>query len=228
MLLRRVVATAVAVIAFLAAAIWSYQIAAEVWEYLAYNHNIGGPLSAAPGPRPLALGYITDRYFFILRVSLAFSVMFIAYFMAIESSRGFNVRLILYGILLLIILPLNVLNYSQGDMVLSANFQSVLNLMVIFLGATVMVWLWSLKVVAPDARVAKVVAIALLLFGAILVPLFFTLLWSLYKIGIMTKAQTETITWEQICATGGVISGLIAVAEFWHDSRKRVEGARPS
>lgn len=197
---------------------WTLQAAEFLEGYAFYHLSLGGPLSKALGPRPDAYDSSVHIYYLVLALAPQLAVGFIAYCLLVDYSL--NTRLVFYCLLLFLLMPLNLFNYNQGDVVLSRSLQVLLNGVVIFCGLVVIVALWNLRTGSMDAKIAKLLAIALLLFAAVLVPLLFTSIWALVATGVIDNSPH--LTWPQITAFCGLVSTVIAVAKFGFDVRKEM------
>jgi MFS family permease len=206
-----------AVVAVVFASIWTYYASGWLLDALSV-FEVGGPISKAGGPRVDSWDQASRRYYILLMLAPILAIGGIAYCLITEPL--FARRVLVYVAVLAVLLPLNVFNYAQYDTVLSATLQAFLNLVTIFLGAVITLVLLSARVEDIDARVAKAMATILILSAAVLAPGFFTLLWALEKIGILTLATTRAITWQDITAASGVISTVVTVAKTIYEMRK--------
>jgi len=119
-----------------------------------------------------------------------------------------------------IVLPASFYNYDQGDNVLPAFAQLTVNLVLIFLAATTALWLSSSRPTAPDSQVLKYLSLALLLLGGVFVPAFFTLIWILWKVGLLTREATTQITFQHITGLSAVVSCVVAWLTYRRELRK--------
>jgi hypothetical protein len=134
----------------------------------------------------------------------------------LRSATGFRRRLIIYLVLLAAILPASLYNYShaEGDFALRAKYQVILNLVLIFTGATICLAFKDWKVEAPDARVLKIMVFVLVLFSAVLTPGFLTILWFLWRVNLLTLPQSQAVSLDGIGAVAGVASVGIAFMQY--------------
>ena len=119
-----------------------------------------------------------------------------------------------------VLLPASLYNYSQNDHIFPAHGQVILNLILIFLAATIALWLASFKPNAPDTQVLKSLALSLLLLGGVLVPAIFSLVWFFWAIGLLTKAQADQITFGHITGLSAAISCVITWLNYRREMRK--------
>jgi hypothetical protein len=138
----------------------------------------------------------------------------------LKGGLNLRYRLWVYLGLLAIILPASLFNYSHGDEVLRAPYQAALNLVLIFLGASICWWLSSWKPDATDARVMRVMIFALLVFSAVLTPALFTLLWAMFRFGWVPLNALCKIEIDQITGFAAVISTVVTVLEYRNDRRR--------
>jgi hypothetical protein len=122
-------------------------------------------------------------------------------------------------VLLTILAPLSWLNYARPDFVLPDAAQAGLDLGILILGIVC-----AYCIVRSFDRVANVqpiqaIVLALVVFGAILLPGFFIILWLCWASGLVTDSYFFAVLWKWILEFATVVS--IAVAGFYYLSRTR-------
>jgi hypothetical protein len=198
---------------------WMTSSASWLYQTLGFSEfNLQIPVSQAEGPRVDSYNRSLFVYYQLLTLAPIVAVGGIAYLLVVEWT--FEKRVAVYLAVLAIILPLNLFNYKQGDIVLAANFQAFLNLLTIFLGLVVIAFIWNFPVTAIDAQIARLIVIVILLATTVLVPAFFTALWAMVALGIIGKDAANQVTMQHITAAAGIVSTVTAVLKFVYDIRK--------
>lgn len=159
-------------------------------------------------PAPMTYGSNPVVVWLILALVLATSGT--AALMVYERRFRYQTRVYIYIVFLVIILPITLFNYNQGEAALGYWPQAVLDISLLFLGAAVAGWLASVPVSAPDARVLKALTLFFLLGSTVCIPGLFFILWTLNQVQFLTVAQTESIGWQGLTGLGSVISAVFA------------------
>jgi hypothetical protein len=118
------------------------------------------------------------------------------------------------------LLPVTFFNYSQGDLVLPRGIQAALNLVVIFLGATLAWWLSEYKVDSPDAKVVKAMGCFMLVTSAVFVPALFTVIWTLDRLNVLPPGASTRVGFGALTAMAGAGSLVFVWLRNLRDRRK--------
>ncbi|OCO98980.1 MULTISPECIES: hypothetical protein [unclassified Ensifer] len=217
--MRRAVGVCLALATALLAVWWMIEAGTFISRYIAFSHlNQGGPLSQATGPRPDAYDRAAYPFYLVLLLAPIIGAAGFAYCLLFDFAL--KTRSFVYAVVLAILLPLNLFNYGQGDVVLGAPLQAVVNMATIFCGLVIVAVTWTMDVSAVDARIAKALAIVLILASAVLAPALYTAVWAMYAIGMIDKSAADQVTWQHITAVAGIASSVITILKFLYDVRK--------
>jgi hypothetical protein len=225
--LRRGLAAAVAVITMVVLAFWTARGGDWVRDFAFRHHLVGLAVGTHADPQAgtgPTLGEIEGAtvFYTTLLGALVLAGGCAAALLILRTATGFNKRMVIYLALLAAILPASLYNYghAEGDFALRAKYQVILNLVLMFVGATVCLTFRRWKVEAPDARVLKVMVFVLVLFSAVLTPGFLTFIWFLWRVNILTFPETRSVSRELIGTVAGVVSVVIAYLQYRLDAGK--------
>jgi hypothetical protein len=214
---RSTVALLIGVATMAIAAIYTLVAFVALSNAIDIHMAVGGPISQAGGPRPenyANTGAGLSQSAFVLCVvgALVVAAGASASYLVLNPRPKFHARVPIYALFLAIILPASMYNYAQGDTVLPAGYQVALNLGVIFLGSTIVLWLAQTRATAPDTRALKGLVLALLVFGAVLVPATFTVAWAVWR--VRRSAEPPHLPWGGVAELSGIASTVIAWATY--------------
>lgn len=221
---RRTLAGTVGIITLVIVGLWSVFGSLVISGYVDLHLALGVPLSQAGGPRPDSYDASAHSFYTLLINSLLLCAGATSALMVLVPRQTFRARAFVYLMFLAVLLPASTYNYTQGDHVLPAVFQAGLNLIVIFLGATIALSLATFEAKEPDVRVLKYMCMVLVLFGAVLVPGLFTLLWAMWRVGLIGET---TLGWAQLTGTGGLASAIIAWLNYRREINKERAARQP-
>jgi len=217
--MRRLLGSAAAIAATLFAIAWAFFAALEIFHALKFGPlTLNVAIREAPGPRPDTYDQASHLYYLALSLTPAIALGGLAYCTIVGNS--FGRRILVYSALLAILLPINLFNYNQGDMVLSIEVQALLNIVTIFLGIVLVATIWSVQTGSLDTSTVKVIAIAIMLGSTVLAPAFFTMIWAMVAVGILDKEDARSVTWQHITGASALVGAGLAVAKFVLDYRK--------
>jgi 4-amino-4-deoxy-L-arabinose transferase-like glycosyltransferase len=202
----------------------SDRIAPDASYYL--GRNI--PLSQAGSPRPDSFDRLAQSYYLLLFGALLLATGVISAVCVLVPDKALRNRFWIYALLLVILLPASWYNFNLYDTVFKPSVQVALNLLIVFLGATTAFWIAGIKSNETDVRVLKIMAVFLLCFGAVFPMTFFTIIWFMEKIGMLTFDETKQIKWQHITAVGGCASAVIAGLNYRRELLKDKKQASKS
>jgi hypothetical protein len=223
-ILRRVLAAIIAVTAIILLTRWSLSTSDAIFKFVWRRLALDVPLSQAGGGRPDAWDQAAQTYYVVLSGAVLVATGGAAALLVLVPSGSFRARGWIYLVFLMILLPASWYNFNQGDNVLPTIYQLGLDLIIIFLGAVVALWLAKAPANAPDVRVLKTMSLALIWFGAVFAPTFFVVIWLLWWGGILSKTQAKAITWQEITEASGLASAAVA----WLTYRREIEKDSPT
>jgi hypothetical protein len=96
----------------------------------------------------------------------------------------------------------------------------------VFLGATVCLWLASVRTTQIDVLVGKTLALVLVSATAVCVPAFLVTLWALVEIHVLSLGAVKHISYEQLTAAAGVVSVAIAWLAYRRDAARHSASVR--
>jgi hypothetical protein len=134
---RRILAAFVGLLAVIFLAVWTLFGEARFSKFAKQHLGRGVPLSGANSPRPDSYDPDAEVYYAFLIGALIVAAGLLAAVLVIEPRATFRKRAWLYAVFLLIVLPASWYNYNQMDTVLAPSYQVGLNLIVIFLTASI-------------------------------------------------------------------------------------------
>jgi hypothetical protein len=204
---RRILAVVIGAVTALLVALWTIIGSLVIRGYVWANLALDVPLSQADGPRPDSYDQAAHPFYGLLVGALLVATGITTALLVLIPRRDFRVRAAVYLIFMAVILPASLYNYSQRDAVLPALYQVGLNLVVVFLGATIAFSISMVKAESPDTRVLKMMSIGLVLFGAVLVPAFFSLIWGVWRSGLVQ--EVPKFKWSELSGLGGLASAAI-------------------
>ena len=220
---RRILAAVGGLVTIVIAAWWTLiagsAISRYVWGHLALNV----PLSQAKGPRPDVNDDSAQLVYLALVAAIIMALGASVSLKILTPRAGWNTRVAGYGIVLLALLPATLYNYFQKDNVLPMGLQVAFNVVLIFLGSVAAWWVAEFRVSAPDGRILKLLVLILLATSAVFVPTFFTLLWGLNQVGILTAKQTRGVEFSHI--TGAAAIGSLVISWLNYNRERRKEKA---
>lgn len=216
---RRTLATLVAVATCAAALVWWYIGDRLLRGFASYHASIGGPISQAPGPRT---DLSVEPYYWLLGTLILITGC-VAGLGVLMPRIPFRHRAWLYVLVLLVMIPITMLNYDQGDIVLARWAQVGVNLLLIFLATSVVWWLSALPAEAPDAKVLKYMTMTGLVTVGVCVPALFTILWFFVKIRLVTYDQNRAIPVGAVSAISSVIGVVFSWLNYRRENQKGSE-----
>ncbi len=157
---------------------------------------------------------------------------------ALIIAAGFTVSLIALGsaegtgplwaslVLLAILAPLSWLNYARPDFVLPDPVQASLDLGMVVLGFVCAYCIIRSSDRTANGRLVLAMILALVVFGGILLPGSFVILWLCWISGLATESYFFAVVWTWIMQFAIVVA--IAVAVFYYASRTRSSERRRS
>lgn len=170
-----------------------------------FNSNSLYPWSV---PQDNSIFYVLFVLGLCIATGLSVSVLFWT------PRPGYAVRLTVYVIMLVFMLPVSVYNYAHADFLINRSAQAVFNFVLIFLGAIVVVELIRLKASARDLVVLQVVAVFLLSLTSVFVPATFSIVWTLESLGAITQKAAGTISIPTLSTVSAAFSALISYLKY--------------
>jgi hypothetical protein len=213
---RRFTAAGVALVTIYILAWWGLIGSGILTRYVFFHLTPNLPLSKVGGPHMTVSATV-----FSIFCGAILLVSGIAMFLLVVIPRpGFRIRGIIYVLFLAVILPATAYNYDQGDAVVRPPVQVGLNLLLIFLAATVAYWLNGASTTAIDIRVLKHLGVFLLLTVGVIVPGLFTTLWALWSLHVLNHDALQSVTIQSLTSFASVASAIIAWLNYKREVRK--------
>ena len=122
-------------------------------------------------------------------------------------------------VLLAILTPLSWLNYARPDFVLPDPVQASLDIGMVVLGLICAYCIVRSSDRTANVRLVLAIILALVVFGAILLPGSFVILWLCWASGLATESYFFAVVWTWIMEFAIVVA--IAVGVFYYASRTR-------
>jgi hypothetical protein len=127
-------------------------------------------------------------------------------------------------LLLAIAAPLSWLNYARPDFVLPDAAQAALDLWLLLLGILCAICVTRIRDLPATASALQAAVLGLVLFGAVLLPGFFVILWLCWISGLITESYFLTILWKWILEATIVVSVAIAGIYYMRKTRTSAPG----
>jgi hypothetical protein len=217
---RRALAIFFATLTFFVLTIWTWLGSRYLFGFAWRHLSIGGPVSAAGGGRPDPYDSGAKLCYIALLLSLLVASAAIVAVITLQIAPKFHRRGILYVLLLCLLLPSTAYNYAQNDVVLRPAAQAGLNIVLVFLASTVVLWLAKTNATSPDTQVLKYLALFLISAAGIAVPLFLTTIWFFALIHLITLQQSRTIGMPEVAAVSAVFGTFITFLNYRRELRK--------
>jgi hypothetical protein len=127
-------------------------------------------------------------------------------------------------LLLAIAAPLSWLNYARPDFVLPDTAQAALDLGLLLLGIVCAICVTRIRDLPSPAATLQATVLGLVLFGAVLLPGFFVILWLSSISGLITEPYFFTILWKWLLEAAIVVSIAIAGIYYMRKTRTAASG----
>jgi hypothetical protein len=127
-------------------------------------------------------------------------------------------------LLLAIAAPLSWLNYARPDFVLPDTAQAALDLGLLLLGIVCAICVTRIRDLPVPAATLQATVLGLVLFGAVLLPGFFVILWLSSISGLITEPYFFTILWKWLLEAAIVVSIAIAGIYYMRKTRTAASG----
>lgn len=183
---------------------WAYGAASDAASLLGHRQGLASEFS----PGDALYKKFGDLYTTLSALGLAVAAGLSFTILAWERRPPrWHIELV-FWILLALVLPMSVVNYSSDDTYVSRSQQLYLNLAQLFLASVCALQL-TRKVVSTDSGIVlKSLALFCLLAFGVFIPLLYSVLWVLYWERAIDLATSESVTPGWISA----ISGIAALA----------------
>jgi hypothetical protein len=135
-----------------------------------------------------------------------------------SAPRGRTAAWILL-LLLAIAAPLSWLNYARPDFVLPDSAQAALDLGLLLLGILCAICVTRIRDLPASAAALQATVLGLVLFGAVLLPSFFVILWLSWISGLVVESYFFTVLWKWILEATIVVS--VATASIYYMRKTR-------
>jgi hypothetical protein len=212
------IAVVIGVVSTILAAFWAFVGSTRIASFAIQHLGQNVPITKG-GPRPDS--YANQIFYVCFMCALLLATGFTAALLVLQSRGGFRTRIIIYFVLLAILLPVSLYNYTQNDIVLKPKIQLGLDLMLIFISATLAMSLSRVAVSADDGRVLKAMTYGLLMFGGVLVPTLFVLIWVLVALNVISRDSSTHITIAELAGLSAVGSVIIAWLKYRREGAKQ-------
>ena len=174
--------TVALVIAYLTQA-FSGMIAHQKW--INFVSNV--PASASGFFRSYAYDQTAHSFYAIHTAALVLAAGLTASLFVLAPRLVRSSRVWLCLLLLAVLAPLSWLNYAQRDFVLPDGYQAGVDLGIVFLGMFCAYCVASIRDRSSDVRLIELIIFGLVLFGAVVLPIFFVLVWLLWIAGVTNE-----------------------------------------
>jgi hypothetical protein len=226
---RRLVAIAIAVMSLVGGFVWmvvgKLYVERYAWVHGLSDVRLGPDANPQAGTGPTTGDMVSEvqTYYIVVMLAVWLAFGLATALIVLTNRRDFRIRMIIYTALLAILMPATYYNFghAQGDFALRAPYQAALNIILIFLGLTICFGIRRWKPDAPDVKVLKTMIFTLLMFAAICIPTLLTLLWTLWRVNILTREAVDTISFPSLTALAGVVSASITVANYFRDQNSQ-------
>ena len=175
--------TVALVIAYLTQA-FSDMIAHQRWINFIYT----APASANGFFRSYAYDQTAHSFYAIHTAALVLAAGLTASLFVLAPRLVRSSRVWLCLLLLAVLAPLSWLNYAQRDFVLPDGYQAGVDLGIVFLGMFCAYCVASIRDRSSDVRLIESIIFGLVLFGAVVLPIFFVLVWLLWIAGVTNES----------------------------------------
>lgn len=175
-----------------------------------------GPLQSQSN-YPLVAGWNTVFYIFKNVYPMIVGASFLYAFW--QGPPNEWKRTILYLIVFSVIGPLTFINYTQADQLVRVDVQVMFNLFTAFVGYLVVRRLVAIKAASFDGAALQSMAVLLVSAGFIVLPLFYTAVFSLILFGWIDHSDAQSIgakTALGISGFAGVVAGLLNLRSSLH------------
>jgi len=126
-----------------------------------------------------------------------------------------------YWLLLAVLVPMSLVNFSVGDTHVSRSQQAVLNLAQALLATICALALTRLTVATDMGLALKALATFFLVFQGILIPLLFSALWFLNWQRAASLASTESLSPGWLSAVSGIAALAVSILQYRLAAKKR-------
>ncbi|HRB17528.1 MAG TPA: hypothetical protein PK224_17160 [Nitrospira sp.] len=127
---------------------------------------------------------------------------------------GYSIRLTIYVLLLVALLPISVFNYAHADYLVNRSAQALFNVLLVFGGIVVVAELLLFRSSGRDLIVVQVLAVFTLSLTAVFIPATFSVVWLLNALGVVTATAAESISLPTLSTVSGVFSAAVAYLKF--------------
>ena len=206
--------TVALVIAYLTQAL-SDMIAHQRWINFIYT----APASANGFFRSYAYDQTAHSFYAIHTAALVIAAGLTASLFVLAPRLVRSSRVWLCLLLLAVLAPLSWLNYARRDFVLPDGYQAGVDLGIVFLGMFCAYCAASIRDRSSDVRLIESIIFGLVLFGAVVLPIFFVLVWLLWIAGVTNESLFFDVVWKWITETAIVVSTIIAVFHYLRGTR---------
>jgi hypothetical protein len=171
---------------------------------------------ALPG---LTVPYASGFYSYVVLVFLFASGLSVT-IMLWEPRASYKRRVSIYSILLLVALSISVFNYAHADFLINYSAQALLNFVLIFFAAVVLVELIKLKPKEKDLLVLKIIAVFFLGLTGVFLPALFSFVWLLYTLGVLTVTQAAAIQLPTLATVASIASAVVSYLTYRRGAMK--------
>jgi hypothetical protein len=162
-----------------------------------------------PDNYPLVAGYKTISSFFIWMYPAAVATTVIYTFWDKWPTQ--RSRLLIYISLLMIIAPINLINYSQADQLVDVRVQCLFNLFTVFTSYVIVLNLRAMSPTSHDGRAIQSLSILLITAVGIVLPLFYTTVFGLVIFGWIDHKIAQSIGDKTALGVAGAIGAIVAL-----------------
>jgi hypothetical protein len=155
-----------------------------------------------------------DAYTFLgtFALCLATGISFAA--MLWDRRPGPNRYAVVYWVFLAALLPLAIVNYSQGDIYMKRSKQALMDMVLVFLGSVTVINSVQIRLQSIPARVLQAMAIFFIAFQAVLEPAIYGTLWWLNWQGAISRAQAKDWSPGWISAVAAIGSPIVSILNY--------------
>jgi hypothetical protein len=208
--LRRTILVVCGFACFIAALIWSAVAASRLATLL----MLVQPASPGHNVTPSTFSTFYQLSFLGLCLMLSASLVLLLW-----NGRPSTVKKIaVYFGLLLVLIPISAVNFHYGDYLMRASVQALLDLLLVALGITTVIWLRNYLVGEGLLRTFKYIVMFVLILEAVALPGLYSVLWLLRWQGIPVRGMEDKI----VSGTATVVSATLAILGYLKDKKSDV------
>ena len=193
-----------------------------------WGHFVVGEIAVALTPdNPVIPGFDVPEagssFYAIYVLALAVVAGFAFALLFWEPRPGYWKRRMVYVALLFVLLPMSMYNYAAFDILMRASAQSVINIVIVFVGLILLLDTSRLEATTTDAKVLRGLVVFSLALLAVCIPALFTLMSVLSVVGVLTTESSRAFNLTSVSVLASGVSAAIAILDY-----RRASSSPPS